>query len=96
MCVLQDMHESYMLITTTAHYCVCTVVQVYTCMCVIHMLKCICTSCHVHVGQLVKLLVFSGVTHYLELKPVDGSYVFKGGEIYNIPSNESEALSSSK
>lgn len=47
-------------------------------------------------GQLVKLLIHSGVTRYLEFKSVEGSYVYKkGGKIHKVPSNESEALSSS-
>lgn len=49
------------------------------------------------VGQLVKLLIHSGVTRYLEFKSVEGSYVFKkGGKIHKVPSNETEALTSSK
>ena len=48
-------------------------------------------------GQLVKLLIHSGVTRYLEFKSVEGSYVFKkGGKIHKVPSNEQEALSTSK
>lgn len=48
-------------------------------------------------GQLVKLLIHSGVTRYLEFKSVDGSYVCnKGGKIHKVPSNEKEALGSSK
>lgn len=47
-------------------------------------------------GQLVKLLIHSGVTRYLEFKLVDGSYVYKkGGKIHKVPSTEAEALSSS-
>ena len=51
----------------------------------------------VSAGQLVKLLIHSGVTRYLEFKSVEGSYVYKkGGKIHKVPCNESEALSSSK
>lgn len=46
-------------------------------------------------GQLVKLLIHTGVTRYLEFKSVEGSYVFKGGQIYKVPANEREALGSS-
>lgn len=47
-------------------------------------------------GELVKLLVHTGVTRYLEFKQVEGSYVFKkGGKIHKVPSNETEALQSS-
>ena len=48
-------------------------------------------------GQLVKLLVHSGVTRYLEFKSVEGSYVFKkGGNIFKVPGNEKEALATCK
>ncbi|XP_043224905.1 rab GDP dissociation inhibitor alpha-like [Amphibalanus amphitrite] len=45
-------------------------------------------------GQLVKLLIHTGVTRYLEFKSVEGSYVFKGGKISKVPADEREALSS--
>lgn len=45
-------------------------------------------------GQLVKLLIHTGVTRYLEFKSVEGSYVFKGGKISKVPVDEREALSS--
>lgn len=48
-------------------------------------------------GQLVKLLVHTGVTRYLEFKCVEGSYVYKkGAKIYKVPADEKEALASSK
>lgn len=46
-------------------------------------------------GQLVKLLIHTGVTKYLEFKVVDGSYVYKGNKISKVPADEKEALSSS-
>lgn len=46
-------------------------------------------------GQLVKLLIHTGVTKYLEFKVVDGSYVYKGNKIFKVPADEREALSSS-
>lgn len=46
-------------------------------------------------GQLVKLLVHTGVTRYLEFKSVEGSYVLgKSGKISKVPANETEALKS--
>ncbi|XP_013791816.2 rab GDP dissociation inhibitor alpha-like [Limulus polyphemus] len=45
-------------------------------------------------GQLVKLLIHTGVTRYLEFKVVEGSYVYKGGKIYKVPADEKEALAS--
>lgn len=35
-------------------------------------------------GQLVKLLIHTGVTRYLEFKSVEGSYVYKGGKISKV------------
>ncbi len=46
-------------------------------------------------GQLVKLLIHTGVTRYLEFKSIEGSYVYKGGKIYKVPASETEALKSS-
>jgi len=46
-------------------------------------------------GQLVKLLIHTGVTRYLEFKSVEGSYVMgKSGKISKVPANEREALAS--
>nr|QBH73829.1 rab gdp-dissociation inhibitor [Thermobia domestica] len=45
-------------------------------------------------GQLVKLLIHTGVTRYLEFKSVEGSYVYKGGKISKVPVDEKEALGS--
>ncbi|ODM97203.1 Rab GDP dissociation inhibitor alpha [Orchesella cincta] len=45
-------------------------------------------------GQLVKLLIHTGVTRYLEFKSVEGSYVYKGGRISKVPADEREALAS--
>lgn len=38
-------------------------------------------------GQLVKLLIHTGVTRYLEFKSVEGSYVYKGGKISKVNTN---------
>jgi Rab GDP dissociation inhibitor len=47
-------------------------------------------------GELVKILILSGVTRYLEFKQIDGSFVYKsGGKIYKVPANEKEALATS-
>jgi Rab GDP dissociation inhibitor len=46
-------------------------------------------------GQLVKLLIHTGVTRYLEFKSVEGSYVYKGGKIFKVPCDEKEALATS-
>lgn len=46
-------------------------------------------------GILVKMLIHTDVTRYLEFKQVDGSYVYKQGKLHKVPVTESEALSSS-
>uniref|UniRef100_A0A915PPB8 Ubiquinone biosynthesis O-methyltransferase, mitochondrial n=1 Tax=Setaria digitata TaxID=48799 RepID=A0A915PPB8_9BILA len=43
-------------------------------------------------GSLVKLLIHTGVTRYLEFKSIEGSYVYKGGKIFKVPADEMEAL----
>jgi len=46
-------------------------------------------------GQLVKLLIHTGVTRYLEFKSIEGSYVMgKSGKISKVPADEKEALTS--
>lgn len=47
-------------------------------------------------GQLVKLLIHTGVTRYLEFKSIEGSYVYKGNKISKVPADEKEALTSGK
>lgn len=47
-------------------------------------------------GSLVKLLIHTGVTRYLEFKSLEGSYVYKQGKIYKVPADEREALASSE
>ncbi|XP_072922585.1 rab GDP dissociation inhibitor beta isoform X1 [Hemitrygon akajei] len=46
-------------------------------------------------GQLVKMLLYTEVTRYLDFKVVEGSYVYKKGKIYKVPSTEKEAVASS-
>ncbi|KAI1727145.1 GDP dissociation inhibitor domain-containing protein [Ditylenchus destructor] len=46
-------------------------------------------------GQLVKLLIHTGVTRYLEFKSVEGSFVYQEGKIYKVPADEMEALQTS-
>lgn len=42
------------------------------------------------------MLLITQVTRYLEFKVIEGSYVYKKGKIYKVPSTETEALASSK
>jgi Rab GDP dissociation inhibitor len=44
-------------------------------------------------GVLVKILLHTDVTRYLEFKQIDGSYVYKKGAIYKVPATASEAVS---
>jgi len=48
-------------------------------------------------GSLVKALIYSGVTRYLEFKSVEGSYVYKesSNKVCKVPSTGKEALNSS-
>ncbi|EWM22291.1 rab gdp dissociation inhibitor alpha, partial [Nannochloropsis gaditana] len=46
-------------------------------------------------GNLVKILLHTKVTRYLEFKNVDGSYVFRQGKIYKVPATLDEALMTS-
>jgi len=47
-------------------------------------------------GSLVKMLIMTDVTRYLDFKCCDGSYVWKsGGKVYKVPVTAAEALSSS-
>jgi len=45
-------------------------------------------------GTLVKMLIHTDVTRYLEFKSVDGSYVVKGKQIHKVPATDTEALKS--
>lgn len=45
-------------------------------------------------GNLVKVLLHTKVTRYLDFKSVAGSYVAKDGTVYKVPSTKTEALAS--
>ncbi|KAL2091585.1 hypothetical protein ACEWY4_013848 [Coilia grayii] len=45
-------------------------------------------------GLLVKMLLYTEVTRYLDFKVVEGSYVFRGGKVHKVPSSETEATNS--
>jgi len=45
-------------------------------------------------GKLVKILLHTDVTRYLEFKSVDGSYVMKSNKINKVPATEAEAVAS--
>ena len=46
-------------------------------------------------GLLVKILLHTDVTRYLEFKAIEGSYVYRQGSIYKVPATDAEALRSS-
>uniref|UniRef100_A0A673CF16 Rab GDP dissociation inhibitor n=1 Tax=Sphaeramia orbicularis TaxID=375764 RepID=A0A673CF16_9TELE len=46
-------------------------------------------------GQLVRMLLITQVTRYLDFKVIEGSFVYKAGKIHKVPSTETEALKSS-
>ncbi|CAM9404012.1 unnamed protein product [Laminaria digitata] len=46
-------------------------------------------------GNLVKMLLMTKVTRYLEFKTVDGSYVMKGSKVNKVPATPEEALRTS-
>jgi len=46
-------------------------------------------------GKMVKLLLHTDVTRYLQFKSVDGSYVVKDTKVMKVPANEVEALGTS-
>lgn len=45
-------------------------------------------------GDLVKMLLHTDVTRYLDFKSVMGSYVVKSGKVHKVPATDSEALRS--
>lgn len=54
----------------------------------------LCTVDYRYAGNLVKVLLHTKVTKYLEFKSVTGSYVAKGGKAYKVPATAAEAISS--
>ncbi|CAG8452963.1 4392_t:CDS:2 [Paraglomus occultum] len=46
-------------------------------------------------GELVKILIHTDVTRYIEFKDISGSYVASGEKIYKVPASEQDALTSS-
>ncbi|KAM7005795.1 rab GDP dissociation inhibitor beta [Tautogolabrus adspersus] len=45
-------------------------------------------------GELVKILVHTEVTRYLDFKVVEGSYVYKAGKVHKVPGTEEDAQTS--
>ncbi|KAI7898197.1 GDP dissociation inhibitor [Cokeromyces recurvatus] len=46
-------------------------------------------------GEIVRFLTHTDVTRYLEFKQIAGSFVYKDGKIFKVPSSEMEAVSTS-
>lgn len=53
-----------------------------------------CTLCVFALGELVKILVHTEVTRYMDFKVVEGSYVYKAGKVHKVPCTEEEAHAS--
>lgn len=47
-----------------------------------------------HLGELVKILVHTEVTRYVDFKVIQGSYVYKAGKLHKVPGTEEEAHAS--
>lgn len=47
-----------------------------------------------HSGELVKILVHTEVTRYVDFKVIQGSYVYKAGKLHKVPGTEEEAHAS--
>jgi len=45
-------------------------------------------------GLLVKMLLHTDVTRYLEFKSIEGSFVVRGSKVHKVPASDSEALKS--
>ncbi len=45
-------------------------------------------------GPLVKMLLYTEVTRYLDFKVIEGSFVYKGGKIHKVPCTETETHNS--
>ncbi|XP_059185521.1 rab GDP dissociation inhibitor beta [Centropristis striata] len=45
-------------------------------------------------GELVKILVHTEVTRYMDFKVVEGSYIYKAGKLHKVPGTEEEANTS--
>uniref|UniRef100_A0A673CC83 Rab GDP dissociation inhibitor n=1 Tax=Sphaeramia orbicularis TaxID=375764 RepID=A0A673CC83_9TELE len=45
-------------------------------------------------GELVKILMFTEVTRYVDFKVIEGSYVYKAGKVHKVPATEEEAQAS--
>jgi len=52
-------------------------------------------KCIMACGKLVKMLLHTKVTRYLDFKSLDASYVYRNGKVYKVPATAGEALSSS-
>lgn len=52
-------------------------------------------KCIMACGKLVKMLLHTKVTRYLDFKSLDASYVYRNGKVYKVPATTSEAVSSS-
>jgi len=52
-------------------------------------------KCIMACGKLVKMLLHTKVTRYLEFKSLDASYVYRAGKVFKVPATANEAIYSS-
>lgn len=45
-------------------------------------------------GQLVKMLMYTEVTRYVDFKMIEGSYVYKAGKVHKVPATEEDVQAS--
>lgn len=45
-------------------------------------------------GDLVKMLVLTDVTRYLDFRVVEGNYVYKAGKLHKVPATEEDTHTS--
>ena len=50
-------------------------------------------KCIMACGKLVKMLIHTKVTRYLEFRSLDASYVYRNGKIYKVPATKMEVVS---
>lgn len=55
----------------------------------------LCPKFIIGCGELVKMLIHTGVTRYLEFKHIEGSFVFHTNKLYEVPVTPKAALTSS-
>lgn len=76
-------------LATGESICLCN-----ACICIISVHVNVNEGCVFALGQLVKILVHTEVTRYLDFKVVEGSYIYKAGKVHKVPATEEDAHAS--